>query len=69
MQRKILTALVYLLAALADAWLLISRQWLNQPSAFETVLCVLAAVFFALGAALVSRRPNLAHACAATVLR
>ena len=65
MQRKILTALVYLLAALADAWLLISRQPLNQPSAFETVLCVLGAVFFAVGAALVSRRPHFAHTCAA----
>lgn len=66
MRRKILTVLVYLLAALADTWLLISRQPLNQPSTFEAVLCVLAAVFFALGAVLVSLRPHFAHACAAT---
>ena len=65
MQRKILTPVTYLLAALADAWLLSSNQLLNEASTFETVLCVIAAILFALGAALVSRRPHVAHMCAA----
>ena len=65
MQRKILTPVAYLLAALADAWLLSSNQLLNEASTFETVLCVSAAILFALGAALVSRGPHVAHMCAA----
>ena len=64
MQRKTLTAFVYLLAAAGDSWLLVSRQTLNQPSKFDAALCFFAAVLFALAAGLISRRPHHAHVCA-----
>jgi hypothetical protein len=59
-QRKTLTAFVYLLAAVADSWLLVSRQPLNQPSKFDSALCFLAALLFA-AAGFVLRRTHFAH--------
>ena len=64
MQRKTLTAFIYLLAAAGNSWLLVSRQTLNQPSKFDAALCLFAAVLFALAAGLISRRPHFAHVCA-----
>jgi hypothetical protein len=63
-QRSLATAIVYLLAAVADSWLLIAGQPLNQPSKLDSVLCFVAAILFGLGAELISRRPNFAHRCA-----
>ena len=64
MQRKTLTASVYLLAALADSWLLIWCQPLNPPPRFESAFCFLGAVLFALAAALISRGSRFANLCA-----
>lgn len=63
MQRNVLTGFIYLLAALACSWLLLFRQPLNGPSTFDSGLSLLAVVLFASGAAVVSRRPHLAHIC------
>jgi len=62
-QRKTLTAVVYLLAAVAGTWLLTLRP-LNEPSKFDSALCFLAVALFWLAAGLVARRPNFAHICA-----
>jgi hypothetical protein len=64
--RRTTTAIIYLLAAVADSFLLLwaSHQSLNEPSRIEIALCVLAVVMFALAAGLVSRRPRVAHICA-----
>jgi hypothetical protein len=59
-------AFVYLLAAVADSWLLISHPPLNPPSKFASVLSFLAAGLFAVAAGVMSRRPRIAHMCAAT---
>lgn len=66
MERKTTTAIVYLLAAVADSFLLLwsSHQPLNEPSRIEIAFCVLAVTLFALAAGLVSRRPRVAHICA-----
>jgi len=64
MERKTLTAFIYLLAAAGTSWLIVSGQTLNQPSKFEAALCFLGAVLFALAAGLVLRRPHFAHICA-----
>lgn len=66
MTRKNTTAIIYLLGALANSFLLLwsSHQSLNEPSRIEVALSVLAALMFALAAGLVSRRPRVSHICA-----
>lgn len=64
MQPRIPTAFIYLLAAVADAWLLLWHQPLNQPSLFSAVLGFLAAVLFILAAGFWSRRQHFANICA-----
>ena len=64
MQRKTLTAFIYLLAAAGTSWLLISGQTLNQPPKFEAVLCFFAVALFASAAGLVSRQPHFSHTSA-----
>lgn len=65
-ERKTTAAIIYLLAAVADSFLLLwsSRQSLNEPSRIEIAFCVLAVVLFAFAAGLASRRSRLAHSCA-----
>ena len=66
MERATTTAIFYLLAALADLFLLIwaSRPPMNEPSNTESAFCFVAAVLFMLAASLASRRKHLAHLCA-----
>lgn len=60
MERKTLTAVIYLLAAAASTGMLLSRP-LNEPSRLGYVLSFVAVVLLWLAAALVSRRPKFAH--------
>ena len=64
-QGTTLTALLYLLAAVSDSWLLLWSGHLNAPSLFQGALCFFAAILFASAAYLLSRRPQIAHMCAA----